>query len=230
MSGVLENGTTTLASYEHDAASRRTDLAYGDTTNASYGYAANNDLTGLTQSFTGSSVSFTYGYNDAGQRTSVNVSNGSFLYHPPSASSVAYAPNSVNQYATVGAASLTYDGNGNLTGDGVASYGYDTENHLISASALGNTIAYAYDPLGRRASKTINATVTRFVAAGNQEITDYDGSGTLLRRYVYGAGLDEPIVTITVNGTTATKAYNHQDGLGSVVALSDGVTGAVSAI
>ncbi|HET8700958.1 MAG TPA: hypothetical protein VFL97_04755 [Nitrococcus sp.] len=48
------------------------------------------------------------------------------------------------KYTTVGASSLTYDGNGNLTGDGVASYGYDTENHLISASALGNTIAYGH--------------------------------------------------------------------------------------
>ncbi|HET8700956.1 MAG TPA: RHS repeat-associated core domain-containing protein, partial [Nitrococcus sp.] len=122
-------------------------------------------------------------------------------------------------YTTVGASSLIYDGNGNLTGDGTDSFSYDTENHLTSASALGNTIAYAYDPLGRRDSKTVNTTVTRFVWAGNQTIADYDG-----------AGLDEPIVTITVNGASSTKAYNHQDGHGSVVALSDGATGAVTDI
>jgi prepilin-type N-terminal cleavage/methylation domain-containing protein len=74
----------------------------------------------------------------------------------------------VNQYSTVRAATLTYDGNGNLTGDGVDTFAYDTQNHLLAASALGNTIAYAYDPLGRRASKTVNGTVTAYVDAGDR--------------------------------------------------------------
>ncbi|MGF1628172.1 MAG: RHS repeat-associated core domain-containing protein [Kiloniellaceae bacterium] len=226
MTEVLENGTTSLANYDYDAASRRTDLDYGNGASATYAYAANGNLTGLTQSFTGSSVTFTYGYNDTDQRTSVNVSDGAYLYHPAAASAVAYTPNSVNQYSTVGSSSLTYDGNGNLTGDGVDSFSYDTENRLVSASALGNTIAYAYDPLDRRASKTVNGTVTEYLSADDQEIAEYDGSGTLLRRYVYGPGLDEPVTTI--DASSGTKAYNHQDGLGSVIALSDGAAGSVT--
>jgi YD repeat-containing protein len=118
------------------------------------------------------------------------------------AASTAYAANAVNQYSTVGAATLTYDGNGNLTGDGVDSFAYDTENHLLSASALGNTIAYTYDPLGRRASKTVNGTVTDYVDAGNQEIAEYDGSGTLLVRYVYGADASAPVATIAVSANS----------------------------
>jgi len=48
-----------------------------------------------------------------------------------------------------------------------------------------------------------------------------------LRRYVFGPGVDEPIVTIAVSGGTSTKSYNHQDGLGSIIALSTS-SGAVS--
>jgi hypothetical protein len=36
--------------------------------------------------------------------------------------------------------------------------------------------------------------------AGNQEIAEYDGSGNLLRRYVYGPGLGEPLATVDAAG------------------------------
>lgn len=53
-----------------------------------------------------------------------------------------YTPNRLNQYTAVGAITLRHDPNGNLTfsatglggsasgGDGVSTYGYDSENHL----------------------------------------------------------------------------------------------------
>lgn len=114
------------------------------------------------------------------------MSDGRFLFHPAVAVSTAYTPNALNQYSMVGSASLSYDGNGNLTGDGTASFGYDTENHLISATLPGTSIAYAYDPLGRRASKTVNGALTDYLSAGDQEIAEYAASGTLLERYIYG--------------------------------------------
>jgi RHS repeat-associated protein len=52
-------------------------------------------------------------------------------------------------------------------------------------------------------------------------IAEYNGSGTLLRKFIYGPGIDEPICMIVVNGETETKYYYHFDGAGSVVALSD---------
>jgi hypothetical protein len=36
--------------------------------------------------------------------------------------------------------------------------------------------------------------VTRFVHDGDRLIAEHNGSGTLLRRYVHGWGLDEPLV------------------------------------
>jgi RHS repeat-associated protein len=49
-------------------------------------------------------------------------------------------------------------------------------------------------------------------------IEEYDGSDELLRFYVYGVGIDEP-VAMYVNGDG--WYYYHYDGLGPVIALSD---------
>jgi hypothetical protein len=61
---------------------------------------------------------------------------------------------------------------------GIDRLSYDIENHLVAASALGNTITDAYDPLSRRASKAVNGTVTEYLSASDQEIAEYDGSST----------------------------------------------------
>jgi len=41
------------------------------------------------------------------------------------------------------------------------------------------------------------------------------------RKFIYGPGIDEPIMMIVANGQTETEYYYHFDGLGSVIALSD---------
>jgi hypothetical protein len=51
-------------------------------------------------------------------------------------------------------------------------------------------------------------------------IAEYDGSDNLLRKFIYGPGIDEPICIIDVADSNAVYYY-HFDGLGSVVALSD---------
>ena len=55
---------------------------------------------------------------------------------------------------------------------------------------------------------------------GEQVIGEYDNSGTLLRKFVYGPGIDEPICLIDIADNNAVYYY-HRDGLGSVVAISD---------
>ena len=62
-------------------------------------------------------------------------------------------------------------------------------------------------------------TVTlRYAYDGDEIIAEYDGSGTLLREFVYSLGVDEPICLIDAgNGHAA--CYYHFDGLGNVVAL-----------
>jgi RHS repeat-associated protein len=94
--------------------------------------------------------------------------------------------------------------------------------------AAWTTTAYTYDPAGRRIEKDVDGSVTKYGAAypelaerdGDQCIAEYDGSDTLLRKYIYGPGVDEPICMIDVADSNAVYYY-HYDGLGSVVALSD---------
>ncbi len=60
---------------------------------------------------------------------------------------------------------------------------------------------------------------TKYVYDGGQVIAEYDGSD-MLRKFVYGPGIDEPIIIIDVADNNAVYYY-HFDGLGSVAALSD---------
>jgi len=104
-----------------------------------------------------SSATFAYGYNGANQRISQAASDNSYWSYPAATpATVGYTANSLDQYSAVDSVSPTYDGNGNLTYDGVFTYGYDAESRLISASGAGNTASYAYDPQGRRKAKTVN--------------------------------------------------------------------------
>jgi len=111
-----------------------------------------------------------------------------------------------------------------LTYDGWYEYIYDCENRLTDVNNQSDepVVSYKYDFMGRRVRKTIHdsqATI-HYVYDGDQVIAEYDGSNTLLRRFVYGPGIDEPVCMIDVADSNAVYYY-HYDGLGSVVALSD---------
>jgi RHS repeat-associated protein len=78
--------------------------------------------------------------------------------------------------------------------------------------------------LYRQAQKIVGSTKTRFIYADWQRIADYDGTGTLQNRYVYGTGLDEPLIQISAGGTLT---YLHQDKVGSIIATTNS-SGAVT--
>jgi RHS repeat-associated protein len=119
---------------------------------------------------------------------------------------------------------LSYDKNGNLASDGLLKYYYDCENRLMEVTDANDdaVASYRYDFAGRRVSKTVGGVTTKYVYDGDQVIAEYNGSDTLLRKFVYGPGIDEPIcMHRTIAGGGAGLFYYHYDGLGSVVALSD---------
>jgi RHS repeat-associated protein len=238
-----------LGHYSYDALSERTGIAYGGTTAAAGGrapiattaatYTTGGQIAQIVHSLNGSALTLGYSYNQDHQRTGVSASDATYLVSGLTAASHTYAPNNLNQYATVGATAYTYDTNGNLKSDGTWTYTYSNENILLTATATGSMVSYAYDPQNLRKSKTVNGTTTSYLnipkslasaseksidpttfgfIAGNQEIAEYDASGNLLRRYVYGSGLDEPLVTIDAVGN---HFYHFTDGLGSVLALAN---------
>ena len=147
-----------------------------------------------------------YTYDAAGNR--ISTVNGS---------TTNYTSNNLNQYIQAGNNRYTYDATGNLTSDGTFTYAYDYENRLITANKTGTSAAYKYDSFGRRIEKTVGSASTKFLYDGDQIIAEYDSSGNISAKYIFGPGIDEPI-SITKEGQTY---YYHSDGLGSVTCLTD---------
>ena len=124
----------------------------------------------------------------------------------------------MNQVYNIGGIEQKHDKNGNLIQDGSMNFVFNALGQMTEAKSGGMTVGkYEYDPLGRRKAKTAGGLKTEYLWSGNQVMAEYRG-GTLLRRYIYGAGIDNPIALISGNGT---KTYIHKDALGSVVALSN---------
>jgi RHS repeat-associated protein len=176
----------------------------------------------VTPPMSGTAVTFGHTYNRANQRSGQTTTDNSWWSYPVATpSTVSYTPDALNRYTAVGAVTPSYDGNGNLTGDGTFTLGYDAENRLVSASGGGNTASYAYDAQGRRKSKTVNGATTVFVTdADNREVLEYDGSnGQVLRWYAYGLGPND--VLGQINLPAGTRATFIPDLLGSIVGTLD---------
>ena len=70
----------------------------------------------------------------------------------------------------------------------------------------------AYDPVGRLWQVSGGSGTTRFVYDGDRLIAEYNGAGSLLRRYVHGPGVDEPLVWYEGAGVGAgSRRYLHAD-------------------
>lgn len=219
---IRENGLTPLASYHYDALSRPTTVTYNNGAGASVTYdwqPDDNDLDGIGHAFDGgASVTFDYLYNNVNQRTSLIVSDDQYLWRPTNALDDVYVPNSLNQYGMIAGFTLSYDANGNLTGDGTNTYTFDAKNRLITATTQSGSASYVYDAFDRRVAKTVGAITTKFLLDGLMEIAEYDGADTALRRYVYGPGMTAPIAEISAAGA---KRFLHGDAIGSIVAVTD---------
>ena len=118
---------------------------------------------------------------------------------------------------------FSYDPKGNLTSDGTNGYCYDSDNRLTGAGSPSNctaTATLAYDPFGRLQTLSAGGTATDFAYDGLNMLAEYDGSGMLQRRYVFGPGTDEPIVQYEGSGT-ADRRWLYADERGSVMAIAD---------
>ncbi len=194
-------------------------------------------LDSFSQDFSGSAHDLlaTFDYNPASQVVYRFRSNDLYAITGQVSRAGAYVPNGLNQYSGIGGKTLSYDANGNLTNyreanDELVTYGYDMENHLVSANGLVNgqavTANLIWDPLGRLHQATINGVARQFLYDGDALVAEYNGS-SLVRRYVHGDQVDEPLVQYDgANVGTSYRRFLHADHQGSVIAQS-GSTGAV---
>ena len=198
-----------------------------------YVYDALNRLVEVRDNTTGNLLE-AYTYDVLGNRTSKTDSAGGTL---------AYVYDAANQLLEVRQGTptgpllsgLVYDGAGNMvkkcedgaltitatdcTGDTVTALTYDALQRLSQAGKSGLvTQTYGYDDQGRRIGKTVGSTVTNWLYNGPDIVSQYGSTWkTPQAVFTHGPQLDDPLI----RATSTTAQYYHQDGLGSVVALTN---------
>lgn len=223
VSAIRENGATSgigvLAGFAYDQLGNRTGISFSNGTGQSYSYDPVSRLSSLAADLAGTADDLTIGsfsYSPAGQILSHSRSNDSYAWMGAYPANRPYTANGLNQYTQSGSVNPTYDVRGNLTSAGTTTYGYTSENMLSTASTGVNL---TYDPL-MRLSQVIGATTTKFAYDGFNALAEYDGGNLVLRRYVFGPGMDEPLVQYE-GSDTATRRWLHADERGSIIAVSD---------
>jgi RHS repeat-associated protein len=165
-------------------------------------------LTGVTYG----TSSWTLGYDANGNRTGASLNGTNTAYTTPATS---------NKTSTIGAAALTYDAAGNITGQ-TGTNAYTTTINLegrIATLVKGTvTTTYAYNGMGQRVRKfsssgATSTTIFVYDQQGNL-LGEYGNTGTPIREYVWMNG--ELVAIFTPNGTNPPNIfYVHNDHLGS---------------
>jgi uncharacterized protein RhaS with RHS repeats len=139
-----------------------------------------------------------YTYDATGNRTSLSVAGN--LY------ATAVAANSNRLLSTDGpppARAFSYDGAGNIVGNGQSSFTYNDRGRLVSA----NGASYAYDGLGQRVKKNgptaiVPSGTNSFVYDESGKLLgEYDASGAAISEYAY---LDDQLIAVMRGPSGAT--------------------------
>jgi RHS repeat-associated protein len=227
--GPSNNNVAQVISFEYDPANRRSKLKLANGITATYGYDDANQLTSITYRKADNSLvgDLTYQYDNAGRRTKL----GGSLYTANKQAPVAGGSyNAANRLIGWNGATLAYDLNGNLIGDGGRTFVWNARNQLKEIrDAAGTTVqaSFAYDAIGRRLTKTVNGTATGFVYDGlnvTQELngaTTNNGTPANVRSNVVAGGVDEYFLRSTGTGTAALPESFLTDALGSAVQLTN---------
>ena len=132
-----------MRGYPYDSASRVNQLSYGT------GGAGSTDVGTLTCSYDADGHVINKSGTLAAGTLPAAVSGNTF--------------NADNGMTAFNGQTLNYDANGNLLSDGTNTYTWDARKHLTAISGVANA-SFIYDAFGRRASKTIGASTTQFLA------------------------------------------------------------------
>ncbi|MGH8525570.1 MAG: RHS repeat domain-containing protein, partial [Gammaproteobacteria bacterium] len=157
----------------------------------------------------------TYVYDTAGRRSRIG---GSFARTDVPTAIATSSHNANNQLTNWAGPTLTYDFNGNLTGDGTYLDTWNARNQLVQVRQGGTTIAsYEYDAFGRRKQKVVNGVTTRFVYDGQNFVQERDAGNAVTANVLTGLGLDE-VYARTKGAVTSSYLIDH---LGTIIAEAD---------
>jgi len=239
---LLNQITTDLGNFTftYDANNRRTTRTLPNGTTSTYSYDDASRLTGINTTLNQTTIdSVSYTMDNVGNRTAKtqNATNYSYAYDAIYRLTQA-TPSSGTQET------YTYDQVGNRltkapdtppSANVTTQYSYDDENRLTGVEITQNgnikQLSFAYDPFGKRISKTIvqdgigtDCTspnvcprTINYVYDGQNIIMEYDQTGNITAKYTHGPNIDEPLAIQQGTNTY----YYHADGLGSITALSN---------
>ncbi len=187
------------------------------------------DSRGLITKKTIDSNVFNYGYDDIGRLVSENAN--SFVYDK--------AGNNLNDNASYNTQnnqmvqndnySFEYDNSGNVikkidkNTNYKKLYTFNDRNQLTQVvtqdenNQTTKTLAFTYDPIGRRYSKSVNGVVEKFVYNGMNMVAMVDNSNNIISIITHSEGIDKPL-SIS-DGTD--NYYYLRDHQGSVISLVD---------
>ncbi|MDB5932961.1 MAG: hypothetical protein JWQ01_305 [Massilia sp.] len=226
--GAANNNVPQSIAFTYDAAGRRIRTIYmnGMTRDNSYDDAG--QLTAIIYSNADGSVlgDLTYTYDSGGRRiaTSGSLARAALPDALPDA-----AVDAANRLTAAGTQTLTYDANGNLSGDGSRHYVWNARDQLVQITDNAGAViaAFTYDALGRRQTKTVDGAATGYVYDGSNIVQELAGAisansdpATVKASYV-GAGLDEVFAQLSGTGQSAAILTYLTDGLGSTIRLVD---------
>ena len=226
MTAILQGGSTQIVAFGYDNLGRRTSLTRGNGVNSSYTYDGISRLASLSHDLIGSSddVTFTYSYNPASQILTRNVSNSAYV-QPAAASTTNYVNTRWNQLALENGVPTYSDANGNLLNDTSRSFTYDAANRLTGNGA-GSTLSY--DPLGRL-HEYVGTSGAKYLYDGIETAGVAVSGTTLANRFVHGPRMNEILAGFSTAGPTPAN-YWSEDERGSLVAITNGSTGATTGI
>ena len=237
------NGVNTRYSYNQDNTLQQVVNRHGTGTTVSqhtYTYDAVGNRTAHTETIGGTTTPYNYTYDPLDRLTEVR--NGttpieSYTYDPlgnrktktSGTNTVAYVYDGANQLkelrqgSPTGSllATLEYDNNGNLIskveGSTTTTLLYDALNRMVQADKTGiASQSYTYDDQGRRIRKSAGGNVVNYLYNGPDIVAEYSASWALNALLTHGTNMDDPLIRYS-----GQSQYYHQDGLGSVVGLTN---------
>lgn len=193
-----------IRTLHYDAAGRITGTTHTGTAQAAllnqvYAYDDMDRLTG----FDGIGTSQRYAYDLNGNRSQVTFGSAPYSY--------TLSATSNRLTATAGPAprkNNTYDGAGNLTGDGTISYTYGVNGRMETSTAAGVTTRYRYNGRGERVVKASSSGTTYYVYDERGHLLgEYDAAGVPLQETVYLGDMPVAVVKPNTSGTAVYDVY-----------------------